>query len=145
MDETKGEGRMRKKGVRRHKHGDTPEAVMKQLCVLPPQPPAGGGINVDFGADNAPSNLDPVQFCLAVINGDVETLRRCGVVEVPGLDHKLIAARVSAPYINQQKPRETIVKTAFSWADSITAAEQRAIALRLKVENGQRDSTGSIN
>lgn len=133
----------------RGRGGRNPKEFMNQLVVLPPKTGGGGGsdgINADFGS-LPPAYLDPVQFCLAVINGDLETLRACGVVEVPTMEHKLVAARVAAKYTNQAKPIETITKHAFSWQESITAAEQRVQALRMKVdeEDGQRAGPDTIN
>ncbi len=94
-----------------------------------------------FGEINL-NPVDPVDFCLAVINNDRTVLNGCGVIEIPSLDQKLFAARVAVKFTNKPKPAEVISKHQFSWVDEISAAEQRVRDLRKNVND---DPTRTVN
>lgn len=88
--------------------------------------------------------VDPVDFCLAVINGDVEVLARCGLDKLPNISARIEAARIAIPYTNKKKPVETVSKHQFSWHDEISEAEQRVANLR-RDEDGIGDYDSATN
>lgn len=93
------------------------------------------------GFGEIPPRVDPVEFCLAVINEDRTVLTQCGVIEMPSLDQKLFAARVAVKFTNKPKPQETISKHQFSWVDEISEAEHRVRNLR----KDKNDPANTIN
>lgn len=123
--------------------GKTPEQFMRQLVPLGPRidhaeyieaEPVDG--NAEFGKRR--EYIDPVEFCQAVINNNQEILSLCGVMEPIGLEDKLAAAKIAAPYTNKKKPVETVSKHQFSWVDEITEAENRTRNLRMDIEENDR-------
>src|SRR5688572_24664731 len=108
----KGAGRKKGDPTNRGRRGKTPGDFMREMV------PAGPRIDHERveaepvepgqGFGEVPQPLDPIEFCLAVINGDMATLMRCGVAEFPTLDQKIQAARFASPYTNKKKPLETI-------------------------------------
>lgn len=135
-------GAGRKKGDPEHTGaaGTTPEQFMRMMVpadhVHAEKVPPGEG----FG--EVQPKVDPVEFCLAVINNDRRVLTQCGVTEFPTLDQQLFAARVAVKFTNKSKPVEVVSKHQFSWVDEISAAEQRVRDLRKNVND---DPTNSIN
>jgi hypothetical protein len=134
-------GAGRKKGEKNHRGcaGKSPQDFMNALVPAGPrvnhdEPPIEPEIlDADFTAEK--HYVDPVEFCLAVINGDNEVLARCGITAFPDMDQKLEASRIAVKYTNKAKPVETITKHEHSWMDGITKAEQRVKTLRMDLEN----------
>lgn len=140
-----------KKGDKRNRgrHPPTPEQFMNSLV------PAGPRIDHDKsehvkaervepgqGFGEIPPKIDPVEFCLAVINNDRRVLGQLGLIEIPSMDQRLFAARVAIPFTNKRKPVEVVSKHQFSWVDEISAAEQRARQLR---KDPNDDPTRTVN
>lgn len=139
--------RGRKKGDPKNKRGakkTTPEEFMGKMLIA-----AGPRIDHDETIEAEPVDashefgkrrecIDPIEFCQAVINNNEEILSLCGVREPIGLEDKLAAAKVAAPYTNKKKPVETVSKHQFSWVDEITEAENRTRNLRMDIEENDR-------
>jgi hypothetical protein len=145
----KGAGRKKGDPSNRGRGGKSPKDFMNALVPISPrvdhdQPKSehveAEFVDVDFTGKM--EYIDPVEFCQAIINGDHQILSRCGVVEIPGLDQKLEAARIAVKYTNKPKPVETISKHQFSWMDEISEAEQRIKNLRMGAEH---DATDTVN
>lgn len=144
----KGAGRKKGDKTNRGRAGKSPDQFMNALI------PAGPRVDHDEaeyveaeivepreGKTHQEEYVDPVQFCLAVINNDQEILTRCGVIEIPNIAVKIEAARIAVKYTNKPKPVETISKHQFSWVDEITEAENRLKTLR----KDQNDDDGAAN
>ncbi len=132
----------RKKGDKsnRGRGGKTPKQFMNQLVPVPDvERIEAEAIDADFTL--APWRVDPVDFCLAVINNDQEVLNRIGVIEIPDIDTRLEAARIAAPYTNKKKPVDANIKHQYSWVSEITEAEQRTRSLRMDVNERAPDTT----
>jgi hypothetical protein len=126
----KRKGAGRKKGAPNNGRGGTsPEEFMKMLVPAQERVEAEP-VEPGQGFGEIPKPVDPVEFCMAVINGDGPLLTRLGVIELPTLDQRLFAARVAVKYTNQAKPAEVITKHQFSWVDELNAAENRLKELR---------------
>lgn len=128
-----------KKGDKRNRgrHGPTPEQFMNMLVPAGPRVDHDRAEHADAeqvkpgeGFGEIPPKIDPVDFCLAVINNDTAVLHSVGLIEIPSLDQRLFAARVAVPFTNKRKPVEVVSKHQFSWVDEISAAEQRTRQLR---------------
>jgi hypothetical protein len=141
-------GAGRKKGDRnnRGRAGQSPRQFMNALVVAGPRvdhdrPEAefveAEAVDADF--TKKMEYVDPVEFCQAVINSDQEILTKCGVLQIPTLEDKLMAAKVAVPYTNKKKPVETISKHQFSWLDEISEAENRLRTKRMNTEEFQHD------
>lgn len=133
----KGSGRKKGDPNNRGRAGKSPQQFMDALVPVGPRvdhdQPEAEAVEAEFvDADFTQKKeyIDPVDFCLAVINSDQEVLIKAGVVEFPTLDQKLEASRVAIPYTNKKKPVETVSKHQFSWLDEISEAEQRLRNLR---------------
>lgn len=147
----KRDGAGRKKGDPRNKRGSkktTPEELLARMLPVPAGPRIDHDeaetieaepVNAEFG--RKPQYVDPVSFCQALINNDVEVLSMLGIMRPPDLEERLIAAKIAAPYTNKKKPTETVNRFEVSWADEIRAAESRADNLRMDVRNGDRKPT----
>lgn len=148
-------GAGRKKGAQgnRGRAGKSPKQFMNALVVSGPRvdhdQPEAEAVEAEFvDADftQKMEYIDPVDFCLAVINGDQEVLLKAGVMQFPDLDQKLEASRIAIQYTNKKKPVETISKHQFSWLDEMSEAEQRLRNLRkddMDIENDR--ATDTIN
>lgn len=130
----KRKGAGRKKGDKNNngRAGKSPDQFMNALIPAGPHVEYVEAEIVEprEGKTQQEEYIDPVQFCLAVINDDRAILARCGVIEVPNIAVKVEAARIAVKYTNKPKPVETISKHQFSWVDEITEAENRLKALR---------------
>lgn len=140
----KGSGRKKGDPNNRGKAGKSPDQFMRELIVagsrVDPQAEEAEAVEVNF--DEQPKEyVDPVTFCQAVVNGDTNTLSKCGVMEIPTLDQKLDAAKIAVKYTNKAKPVETITKHEHSWIDGITQAEQRVKTLRMDPLNDDAPET----
>jgi hypothetical protein len=128
--------------------GKTPDQFMKALIPVGPRTDhdqaeavEGEYIDADFTPKKA-TYIDPVDFCQAVVNGDLEVLKACGVVQIPDLDQKLLASKIAVPYTNKKKPVDHTHKHELSWTDQINEAENRLRTKRMDLENGPE---GTIN
>ena len=150
----KGAGRKKGDPTNTGRRGKSPKDLMNAMIVAGPRvdhgkdvPPGveAEPIDADFTAQKM-HYIDPVQFCQAVINGDTFVLQQCGVLEIPDLDQKLEASRISVQYTNKKKPVETLSKHEHSWVTGITEAEQRVSNLRMDVEvEDHEDTTTTVN
>lgn len=136
----KGSGRKKGDKANNGRAGKSPEQFMGAL--IPVGPIIDHDENVEYvEAEVMDDNfrkgeyIDPVDFCLAVINGDTETLAKVGVIEQPCLDQKLEASRIAVQYTNKKKPVETVSKHQFSWLTEISEAEHRVSNLRMDIED----------
>lgn len=119
----------RKKGTKDRTPADLMHEMVEHIPASEVLPPAR-------------AKIDPIEFCQAVINGDTETLKNCGVEpDKVALRHKMEAARIAAPYTNKRKPIETVNKHEISYADEIQRAEQRTLLMR----KGLSDDDGKIS
>ena len=130
------EGAGRKKGDRnnRGRAGKTAKQFMTSLVPSGPRIDHDEHVQaetLDADFTYKKEYVDPVQFCLAVMNGDQEVLSKAGVVEIPTLDQKLEASRVAIQYTNKKKPVEIASKHQFSWLDEMSEADQRVQKLRM--------------
>lgn len=136
MDKPKKHGG-RRLGAGQKKGGKkvTPAIMAKALLpatvtILPAQ--SGGSYPMK------PGYVDPIDFCLAVMNNDVALLKKLGVdmsaKKRPNISLRLEAARVAAPYTNRKLPTELHVKDKRGWADTVRAAEARASNMRQAYE-----------
>lgn len=130
----KNKGGRKKGGKNPHGGSDglTPEEFKDKLCPAGPiftkpgdEPPEAEPIDADFTKPK--DYVDPVTFCLAVINHDTEVMIRCGVIQQPILEDKIMAAKIAAPYVNRklapEQPKKSDDKT--SWSAITTEAENR--------------------
>lgn len=136
----KGAGRKKGDPSNRGAAPPTPEQFMRSLVPAGPrcdhneEAIEAEPVDADFTKEQP--KVDPVEFCLAIINNDRETLMRCGVIEVPDVSAKLMAAKVAIPYTNKRKPVEVVSKHQFSWADEMNDAERRIREMRMEVADG---------
>ncbi len=145
----KGAGRKKGEAGNKGRAGKSPEQFMNALVPAGPRvdhdrKPEAEPIDaepVDFGTPIEP--IDPVQFCLAVINGNKFILQSCGVsdgaIEMIKADVgiKIEAARIAAPFTNKKKPVDVDHKHTHSWGAAITEAENRTRTMRMDVGQGQ--------
>ncbi len=106
------------------------------VTVLPAQ--SGGSYPMK------PGYVDPIDFCLAVMNNDTELLKKLGmdmsVKKRPGPSIRLEAARIAAPYTNRKLPTELHVKDKRGWADTVRGAENRVSTMRQPYERPDADA-----
>lgn len=141
----KGAGRKKGDQDNNGRGGTSPEQFMRMLVPAGPRVDHTEHVEAEqvppgqrFG--EIPPAVDPVEFCLAVVNGDMALLGRLGVIEQPSLDQRLFASRVAVKFTNKPKPVEVVSKHQFSWVDEISAAEHRVRELR-KDRNDDPTST----
>lgn len=84
--------------------------------------------------------LDPVDFCLALINADEAVLKKVGITKPPSISQRLYAASIAIPYTNKRQPQEVNAKVSHSWADAIQKAEDR-LDQRIDINDLDRAST----
>lgn len=143
----KGAGRKKGAPGNNGRAGKSPEQFMNALVPVGPrsdeEPIEPEVVDADFTRKK--EYIDPVEFCLAVINGDQEILARCGLVEAPDLDQRLEASRIAVRYTNKAKPVENITKHQHSWSDEISEAEQRLRDLRMDEMEMNDSATNTVN
>lgn len=80
--------------------------------------------------------LSPLEFCLAVMNGDTVLLKH----DTRGKNRKLTigqrieAARIAAPFLHQKMPELVEQNVTHSWADMLREAEERERTMRAQYE-----------
>lgn len=91
--------------------------------------------------------LSPIEFCLALMNGDTAMLygrnpETGAPVEGrdPTLSQRIEAARIAAPFMHQKLPHLVEQNVTHSWADIIQEAESRLSTMREPYEPGPNPS-----
>jgi hypothetical protein len=89
--------------------------------------------------------LSPVEFCLAVMNFDIDKLvlpkARNGKINaksIPSIGQRLDAARIASPYVHQKQPQIVDHQVNHSWAEIMAEAEERHNRMR-------KESSGTID
>lgn len=121
----------------------TPEALMNQLVPAGPrqeyqEPPKDPPPRAD-GFAQARQYIDPVTFCLALVNCDPVVLNSLGIMKPPSVTQMIEAARIVIPYTNKRLPLDINTKHEHSWAEEMTKADERVSSMR-KPYDGKPDS-----
>lgn len=122
-----------------------PKDILNQLVPagpridhdLPPPPP-NDEPRTDYTMGG--KYIDPVEFCMALINADPLVLGRLGIFNPPSVTQRIEAARIAIPYTNARKPVEVLSKHEHSWVEEVNKAEDRLSKMREEYEPDQPDS-----
>ena len=76
--------------------------------------------------------LSPLEFCLAVMNGDMSLINHNEKDKgrTLTLNQRLLAARVAAPYLHQKLPDILELQAGRSWSDMVKEGEERLRTMR---------------
>lgn len=89
---------------------------------------------VDMGVND--KWLSPIEFCLAVMNGDMTLINHSerGKGRKLTLGQRLEAARIAMPYMHQKLPELVEQNVVLSWSDMVKEAEERRRKMRSKID-----------